>query len=123
MDPKIIRYQNYGCVNSGPVDENNKIIEELRINFYCCFFELNNGKFIYSWFDEYIGQTHHNSLTFAYTKKFMFGDDFLDWDATTFSDSEINLPKISSIELEVVKSFFVNHIEKNIGKKTSVISV
>ncbi len=123
MQLQVIRYQNYGCVNSGPVDDNNKIIEELRINFYCCFFELSSGVFIYSWFDEYINQPHNNHLTFSYTKTFMFGDDFLDWDATTFSDSEINLPKISSIELAIVKSFFIDHIEKNIGKKTPIISI
>jgi hypothetical protein len=80
MQLKVIRYQNYGRMNWGDVGEDDDV-EKKKIEFYYCFFELNNGKIIFSQFEHYLtdGVNIHNDLDFFYTKKYKFGQDFWEW--------------------------------------------
>ena len=116
---KVVRYQNYGCMNSGGVDSKGEL-EKDHIKFYYCFFELNNGKIIYSQFEEYSNKEIENDVSFLHTKSYSFGQEFWDWWDT---DSERWLEPITQEEWECVEPFFKKRIQDNRAQTTGIINI
>jgi len=120
MSLKVIRYQNYGRMNWGNVGEDDT--ENKTIEFYYCFFELNNGKIIHSQLEHYLndGVNSHNDLFLFYSACYQFGDDFWEWWERRRNERG---GQLTEDELKCVKEFFYQNIESQIGVKTKLIEV
>ncbi len=120
MEIQVVKYQNYGCMNWGPLCDDN---DTHKIKWYYCFFELNNGRIIHSQFEEYWkdGVNIHNDLDFFNTKNYNFGQNFWTWWDTTFEKPH---PKPLTIhEVRCVEDFFSKNIENKREKKTEIINI